>query len=385
MSIITTSTIDYEDQLHYMMSYAGIRSQILNIKDERINESFNPIIKRNTRTKQVKRSTSTLDEFKNDPDVICAIQSDQSLLNTLTSYRKQKIPVVYFYVDKSGFLTVIIKVISYYPVVIIRLPQNDHSIYINPNATEAFYSFPINHISLKSIGKTSQYQLILHNKDTLKLDFNVIGADNKSRKTTINNVNLVPKEIVGTILQPESIRSIGVQKGIPEDPIIALNSSIILMICPVSDIQNVFDFSDNKLRMNDESYVTIGYDTIQPDINRITYSFKSSHINEMIPICSEQESLLWSFYIQRGTNKRYFIESYDNLFKMNYSKYVYGKNKMYYVITSYANVLLFIRIIWSGDIEQNQMRNRHAINFGSLFDKNNQVMDIYMLTELTDE
>ena len=85
MANITTSTIDYEDQLHYMMSYSGIRSQILNIKDDRINDTFNPIIKRNTRVKQTKRVVSTLDDFKNNPDVICAIQSDQSLLNTLTS------------------------------------------------------------------------------------------------------------------------------------------------------------------------------------------------------------------------------------------------------------------------------------------------------------
>ena len=385
MSAITASTIDYEDQLHYMMSYSGIRSQILNVKDDHINETFNPIVKRNTRIKQAKRSVSTLDEFKNNPDVICAIQSEQSLLNTLTSYRKQKIPVVYLYVDKSGFLTVIVKVISYYPVVILRLPQNDHSIYINPNATEAYYSFPINHLSFKSIGKSSQYQLVLHNKDSLKLDFNIIGAENKSRKTTISNVNLVPKEIIGTILQPESIRSIGIQRGIPEDPIIALNSSIVMMIATVPDIQNIFDFSDNKLRMNDESYVTIGYDSSMPDMNRITYSFKSSHLNETIPICTEQDSLLWSFYTQRGTCKRYFIESYDNLFKMNYGKYVYGKNKMYYVITSYANVLLFIRIVWSGDIENNIGSNKHAVSFGSVFDKNNQIMDIYMLTELTDE
>ena len=275
--------------------------------------------------------------------------------------------------------------ISYYPVVIIRLPQNDHSVYINPSATEAYYSFPINHLSFKSIGKSSQYQLVLHNKDSLKLDFNIMGTENKSRKTTISNVNLVPKEIIGTILQPESIRSIGIQRGIPEDPIIALNSSIIMMISAVQDIQNIFDFSDNKLRMNDESYVTIGYDSVMPDSNRITYSFNSSHINETIPICSEQDSLLWSFYTQRGTNKRYFIESYDNLFKMNYGKYVYGKNKMYYVITSYANVLLFIRIIWSGDIEIPSGMNKHAISFGSLFDKHNQIMDIYMLTEMTNE
>ena len=385
MSTITASTIDYEDQLHYMMSYSGIRSQILNIKNDRINETFNPIVKRNTRIKQAKRSVSTLDEFKNNPDVVCAIQSEQSLLNTLTSYRKQKIPVVYLYIDKSGFLTVIVKVISYYPVVILRLPQNDHSIYINPNATEAYYSFPINHLSFKSIGKSSQYQLVLHNKDSLKLDFNIIGGENKSRKTTISNVNLVPKEIIGTILQPESIRSIGIQRGIPEDPIIALNSSIVMMIAAVPDIQNIFDFSDNKLRMDDESFVTIGYDSVMPDVNRITYSFNSSHINETIPICTEQDSLLWSFYTHRGTYKRYFIESYDNLFKMNYGKYVYGKNKMYYVITAYANVLLFIRIVWSGDIENNIGANKHAVSFGSVFDKNNQIMDIYMLTELTDE
>lgn len=385
MAAITTSTIDYEDQLHYMMSYSGIRSQILNVKDEHIKSSFNPIVKRNIRIKQTKRTVSTLDSFKNDPDVICAIQSDQVLLNTLTSYRKQKIPVVYLYIDQSGFLTVIIKVISYYPVVIIRLPRNDHSIYINPNATDAYYSFPINHISFKSIGKSSQYQLVLHNKDMLKLDFNIIGSENKSRTTTINNVNLVPKEIIGTILPPESIRSIGIQKGIPEDPIVALNSSIVMMVSAVQDIQNVFDFSDNKMRMNDESYVTIGYDSASPNVNRITYTFKSSHINETIPICSETDSLLWAFYIQRGTHKRYFIESYDNLFKMNYSKYVYGKHKMYYVITSYGNVLLFIRIIWSGDIECDKSQVHRAINFGTMFDKNNQVMDIYMLTDFNEE
>jgi hypothetical protein len=70
---------------------------------------------------------------------------------------------------------------------------------------------------------------------------------------------------------------------------------------------------------------------------------------------------------------------------MNYGKYVYGKNKMYYVMTSYANVLLFIRIVWSGDIEIATGSNKHAISFGSLFDKNNQIMDIYMLTELNNE
>lgn len=385
MAAITTSTIDYEDQIHYMMSYSGIRSQILNVKSEQIGPAYNHIIRRNNRTKQAKQSVSTLDEFKNDPDVICAIQSDQSLYNTLTSYRKQKIPVIYMYVDKSGFLTIIIKVISYYPVVIIRLPQNDHSIYINPNAIEAYYSFPINHISFKSIGKSSQYQLILHNKDALKLDFNVIGSDNRARKTTINNVNLVPKEIVGTILQTESIRSIGIQKGILDDPIISLNSSIIMMISAVNDIQNVFDFSDNRLRINDEAYITIGYDKHTPNVNRITYSFKNSHINETIPICSETDSILWTFYTQRGTYKKYFIESHDNLFKMNYSKYVYGKHKMYYVITSYSNILLFIRIIWSGDIDADKLQSKHTISFGSLFDKNNQVMDIYMLTEMNDE
>ena len=385
MAAITTSTIDYEDQLHYMMSYSGIRSQILNVKSEQIGASCSPIVKRNARAKQTKHTVSTLDEFKNDPDVICAIQSDQSLYNTLTSYRKQKIPVIYLYVDKSGFLTVIIKVISYYPVVIIRLPQNDHSIYINPNAIDAYYSFPINHISFKSIGKSSQYQLILHNKDVLKLDFNIIGSDNRSRKTTINNVNLVPKEIVGTILQTESIRSIGVQKGMLDDPIISLNSSIIMMISTVNDIQNVFEFSDNRLRFNDEAYITIGYDKNTPNVNRITYSLRSNHINETIPICSESDALLWAFYTQSGTSKKYFIETHDNLFKMNYSKYVYGKHKMYYVITSYSNILLFIRIIWSGDIEADRLRNKHAVSFGSLFDKNNQVMDIYMLTEMNDE
>ena len=78
MAAITTSTVDYEDQLHYMMSYSGIRSQILNVKDDRINTAFNPIVKRNTRIKQAKRTISTLDSFKNDPDVICAIQSDQA-------------------------------------------------------------------------------------------------------------------------------------------------------------------------------------------------------------------------------------------------------------------------------------------------------------------
>ena len=384
MSAITTSTIDYEDQLNFMMSYAGIRSQILQVKDESLKNTHTPIIKRNGRPKQVKRTVSTLDEFKSNPDVICAIQSEPSLLNMLVSYRKQKIPVVYLYVDHSGFLTVIIKVISYYPVVVIRLPVNDHSVYINPNTTEAYYSFPISHISFKSTGKSMQYQLVLYNSDSLKLDFNIFTGDNEKRNTTITNVNIVPREILGTLLQTESISSIGKNDIMSTDPMVTLNSSIILMVSAVPDIGSIFEFSCNKAGIDNESYITIGYDKLSPDSCRMIYSFRNTHMNENIPICSENDSILWSFYIPRGTSKRYTIETYDNLFKMNYSKYIYGKSKMYYVVVSFQKVMLFIRIIWSGDMIQKQSGSKHNLTFGSLFDKNTQIMDMYMFCENTE-
>ena len=381
----TTNYIDYEDQIYYMMSYAGIRSQILHTDDD-TGSNIYPLIKRNTKAKTVKRTVNTLDEFKSNPDVICAIQSEHSLLNILTSYRKQKIPVVYLYVDNSGYLTVIIKVISYYPVVIIRLPVNDQNIYVNPDTTEAYYSFPINHISFKSVGKTSQYQLVLYNTDSLKLDINTFSSDNKKRNTTISNVNIVPKEIVSSILATESIKSIGLNTRTPVDPVTSLNGSTVMMIHTVADATSIFEFASNKSTIDDESNIVIGYDEITPDVCKIVYTFCNSHMNEIIPICTEQDSILWSFHIQPGTSKKYFIETHDNLFKLNYSKYLYGKNKMYYVVVSYMDVLLFIRLIWSGDIKAKRASTNdyRGTTFGSLFDKNMQIMDMHMLRELNE-
>lgn len=373
------SKINYESQIHYMMSYAGIRSQILHTQEEPYT-----IVERNTKRKSVKKQNASLiDTYKDNDDIICVVQSDALLLQILTCYRKQKIPLAYIYVNGTDYLTFIVKVPSYYPVLFVRLPVNNINVYVNPNHTPGYYVFPITHIQLKTISRTAQYQLILKNpENTLSLDL-ITYVNSVPKTLSMTNISAVSNEIIGTILSAESLSSINAKNQLSNNPVESISAAPIMSINAVNNTDDIIQFVMNNEGVNSTSRIIFSN---EDNVSTVKFTYANNHINETTIICNEKDAIYWNSFIKQN-HEKYNLEAYSNVFRINYSKAIYGKNKMYYVIVSYLDSYLFIKLIWSGDIliPGTHMNQRHVnIPFSQVFDKNIQVMECYMLRRIAE-
>lgn len=378
---------EYEDQIHFMMSYSGIRAQVLNTP----NETFN-FVKRNYHHKIIKPQTVPLSEqIGQDQSVICGVQSIPSLINILSGYRKSKTPLIYIYVNENQYLTFIIKVVGVFPLIIIKIPVNDYNVYVNPNAQECYYSFPTNPNLIKEIAKVMQYQIILRNSEnTCSVDF-VIKNEN-SRKITISNVFPVQRELINTVITTETFN---VENHLLVNPIMEINTAPISLIYLINGSNALIDFTNKKesngitakliIESGQQEVFNENYNSNKSGI--IKFIYNNGYVNETTTIATESNAIYWEFFIPKNKGKEFVIESAEGLFRLNYTKLLSGKNHLYYVILSYLGRYLFIKMIWAGSIDNSMLNHQRNgnISFQSIFDKNIQILEIYVLREIKDD
>lgn len=349
-----------------MMTYESIKKEVLGETDN----IPNIILRSKKRTNMMKHKQFELEEdIRNDPTIICSIHIDQTSLLLLSSYKKQKSPISYIYIDNiNGYIIFIVKILSYYPIVFLKLEINDITTYVNKSYNENMcFEFEMNQLNIKQLkSKCNQYQLIIRNAETLQMEF--ISKSVQTQKTITLSLKSINNDTINRLFTFDNDDNVNFQIN-NKDPIVNFDTSNIVMISNTIDINNVLELTNNR-NSNCLSRFHIQNNNID-----FMYSTGDDY-KERYTICNKDDSIYWEFHT---TNLLLNIEGYDNLFKMNYQKILTTKNKLYYVILSFADIYLFVKTIYSGTIDISE--NKRYL-FIDIFNQHNQILEIYILTQV---
>lgn len=357
--------IAYENnRMQMLLTYDTIKNDILGIKND-----ASSLVLRNLTKEKIRRTKNIInisEDIKNDDSVIFSMVLNNTMITLISSYKKQKIPISYIYIDKNnGYILLIMKVISVFPIIMLKLPINENDTYVNKNLRENIcFEFPMNQLNLKQYkNKNTQYQLTMRNAETLQLEF-FIKNNQLEKNAIISSIKSVNMESVNLLF---TIDIENIMKHTIKDPIVNFDMSYIMMVHRVNNINENITLNTNRCKSM-QTFIAL-------DGQKMDFIHVVDNYREQYTICTKENALYWNF----GMNAKIFnIEKYDNVFKLNYAKLTTTKQKLYYVILSYADLFLFVKIVYSGAVE---LFEKKGYTFIDVFNNHREhILEIYVLT-----
>ena len=415
------ATQEYMNDVDCFRSYNSLRDMIY--FNKRTPVKITTVAKKPSSGTKTKRVTMDLNEFRNDKNVIIAIQNDAKFINIIMNCRKQRSPIVYLFVE-NGYITCVIKNANGYPIIFVRLPIDNVYAYAATNVNNV-YELPLSNLLNKDIKyvKNNSYLIVFrHNNQNVDFDYDMTQNEASRNKITINNIAVHNNNVINQMFDDRmgidnpnyGLMPNGVDKC--NNFLLELYNMNILMLKEVADVNNFIQFTQKQTNKT-KNYIEISNDNMN-FVNEV-----SNSRNEKL-ICSAQDAIIWSNALSEsgksvntnivhedddvnelmrmmqvdssvGENKeaqnvqnklvnncrRFNIVSYESLFKMNYNKSISNNDKLYYVFGSYLGNFMFMKFVTTLDVN---LSDKIGSDFGltRVFQSGYQMIECYMCEEI---
>lgn len=361
--------IDYQKQYYILQSYDAIKSEVVN--NEQMDLQLNDYTHKQSQIQKSIEQKIILDDCSTNPNIIFAIQSDDTLLQYLSSLKRQKPPMAYVLIEGKQHITFVIKIASSWPAVFIRIPINGVTNYAIQSDT--CYEIPIIKLITKNIKiRNLQYKLILQKNVNIELVFTIYNMYDE-KNIIISNIKAVDISALSELLKintPNIKNNFSLQYT--DNVIAEFNQMNIMIVREVKDLQNI-------ICLNYKNNLNLISSSILLDDEKLIFTHKNNNEKEEIILCTKDSDSTVYWNITNPNKELLNIQLYENLFKLNYSKVITGKNKIFYVLSRYLNAYMFIKIISPIDLVLNKNMN---YTFMEIFNNVYQIIECYMCTPL---
>lgn len=425
------TTQDYLSDVDCFRSYTALRNMIYYNKKTPVKVSN--VVKKTTSGTKSKKTVVDLNEFRNDKNVILAIQNDARFINIIMNCRKQRSPVIYLFVDTNSYITCVIKNPNGYPIIFVRIPIDNVYAY-SANNVNNVYELPLTNLlnkDIKYVKNNSYLMLFRHNNQNVDFDYDMTQSETQRNKITINNISVHSMSVINNMLNDRygmTNQNYGLMpngKDICSNFLLELYNMNVLVLKEIQDANSLIQFTQKQTNKT-KNYIEVENDTMN-FVNEVANSKNVKFI------CSSSDSIIWSNVLNGKSNtnvaqpsantdesddendmiqlmkrmqgevesdsdettttstkaivsandgiRRFNILSYESLFKMNYNKSITSNDKLYYVFGSYLGNFLFMKFITSLDVNIGD-GDINEFNLIKIFQRGYQIIECYMCEEM---
>ena len=318
------------------------------------------------------RSSILNNNWEDIPNIILGIRDNDQLINTLNTCKRQKLGLGYIFIESLQYISVIIKKPNSYPLIIIRIPIERPFIYADNNMKGIFFEFPLEQIIVKensTKSKNKQYKMYLTKENGYMITLEVMSGDN-IKKRVIDNVKQCDNIIINELLKSSMLSYLSkFRLDRVNDLAYSLsNMNIIIM---------------KKLQNNQ---VPINFDTLQNkqtaylhlDDDKLNFVIKGVDKKDEQVILTKDNTDYWTSIDYSGN---YIIHTYDTMFKISHYNMGTSKDSNYYLLTTFQNTFMFIKLVSDQNVNIND-DNNHI--FQEIFNKGTNVLEMYLLIQDND-
>lgn len=308
--------------------------------------------------------------------IVFGIANNERLIDTICSYKKLKIGLGYAYVESSQYMSIIIKHPGKYPIVTVRVPILYPASYVNEKYVGIIFSFPIDSLYVKdSNGKNKMKQHIMYlvkgNNDNYTL-FTETVVSNEKKKSCIENITKSDGDIVNTLLKSSATKYINTfSLDKTTDLSYTINNMTIIMLKKLKANTPVVSF--DQLHTKQDAYLVVENEALK-------YVVKSANKRDERMIMCAEDSIIWPSYIAYN-GSTYYMHEYAQMFKISHYACRTSKESVYYLFATFLNTHVFVILITDQEIDSDKASNNREYSYQDLFNKETQILEIYLLIE----
>lgn len=309
-------------------------------------------------------------------ELVFGIRDNEQLLNTLSTYKKQKVGLGYVYIESLQYISILIKKPQKYPLIVIRIPVEPPFVAVSDKYVGLLFKFPIESIYNKessSKSKNRQYRLYLDKEDNDFVMYLETIVNNDIKKSQIKNIDKYDNDMINMLLKSQMAKYLNVfQLNKTNDISCTINEMNITVVkkLPSNQAPITFDILQNK----QTAYLEFHDD-------KLDFIIRGENKNDEQTILTKADSNYWPQIDYNNTS--YVIHEYDQMFKLAHYSIKSTKDGIYYLLTSFLNAHMFIILITDQDVLINE--EVKIYNFQDLFNKGTQVLEMYLLIENKDD
>ena len=334
------------------------------------------VISSNKKTVRSKTATSVkLDGSWDDiPGIVLGIRDNEQLISTLNTCKRQKMGLGYIFIESLQYISVIIKKPNNYPLVIIRIPIEQPFVFADVNMKGIYFEFPLEQLIVKennSKSKNKQYRVYITKNEGYVLTLEVL-YNNEIKKRKIDNIKQCDNIVINELLKPTMIDYINKFKlDKITDIAYSLNNMNIVILKKLQN--NQLPISFDQLQSKQSAYLEF-------NDNLLKFIIKGVDRTDEQNVLSKDETLYWPLIDFDGN--KYVVHNYDPMFKISHYSMGTSKDSNYYLMSSFQNTYMFIKLI----SDQNVMisNENNVYTFQDLFNKGTNVLEMYLLIQDND-
>ena len=334
------------------------------------------VISSNKKTVRSKTATSVkLDGSWDDiSGIVLGIRDNEQLISTLNTCKRQKMGLGYIFIESLQYISVIIKKPNNYPLVIIRIPIEQPFVFADVNMKGIYFEFPLEQLIVKennSKSKNKQYRVYITKNEGYVLTLEVL-YNNEIKKRKIDNIKQCDNIVINELLKPTMIDYINKFKlDKITDIAYSLNNMNIVILKKLQN--NQLPISFDQLQSKQSAYLEF-------NDNLLKFIIKGVDRTDEQNVLSKDETLYWPLIDFDGN--KYVVHNYDPMFKISHYSMGTSKDSNYYLMSSFQNTYMFIKLI----SDQNVMisNENNVYTFQDLFNKGTNVLEMYLLIQDND-
>lgn len=309
--------------------------------------------------------------WDNIPGIVLGIRDNDQLINTLNTCKRQKMGLGYIFIESLQYISIIIKKPNSYPLVIIRIPIEQPFIYADNNMKGIYFEFPIEQLIIKennSKSKNKQYRMYLTKNNNYMITLEVL-YNNEIKKRTIDNVKQCDNIVINELLKLTMLNYLNTFKlDKVSDVAYSINNMDIIFIKKLQNNQTPIVF--DQLQSKQIAYLEFDNDVLKFVIKGV------DRIDEQ-NVLTKNDTLYWP-QINYDKNK-YVIHNYEPMFKISHYSLGTTKDSNYYIMTTFQNTYMFIKLITDQNIIINNEDNTYT--FQDIFNKGTNILEMYLLIQ----
>lgn len=343
-----------------------------------VTKNFDPQAKTVRTTIKKRYISAELDQIEN---LVVGIRDNHYLINTLANYKKLKNCVSFIYIESVRYISFILKQSNKYPLLIIRIPIDTQYALIDNSMIDTIISFRVDDIivtstgtTTSSIAKISNYRLyVARNASgfTMTLEF---YSDDKLATRNISGIDLVAKEKLQELLQPNKLRN-GVASG---DIKLEFKDESLSYAIMNQTIQILKKLAINEkpviltaTNINEEKFLKFENDKL----NIVTCS---NDRTDNIELLNKNTTNYWPNIVVE--NLCYNFSDFDVVFKTScLNATTTNEDSVYYLLTTFLNLNMFIKVKTNQNIRLNSKRDK-LYTYQEIFNEGTQILEMYLIT-----
>ena len=309
--------------------------------------------------------------WDNIPGIVLGIRDNDQLINTLNTCKRQKMGLGYIFIESLQYISIIIKKPNSYPLVIIRIPIEQPFIYADNNMKGIYFEFPLEQLIIKennSKSKNKQYRMYLTKNNNYMITLEVL-YNNEIKKRTIDNVKQCDNIVINELLKLTMLNYLNTFKlDKVSDIAYSINNMDIIFVKKLQNNQTPIVF--DQLQSKQIAYLEFDNDVLKFVIKGV------DRIDEQ-NVLTKNDTLYWP-QINCDKNK-YVIHNYEPMFKISHYSLGTTKDSNYYIMTTFQNTYMFIKLITDQNIIINNEDNTYT--FQDIFNKGTNILEMYLLIQ----